>query len=155
MNTSPFKNILHPAPVILLNETYCFEKNDLAHIVSSNRTFCGEDLDEGDRGGGLFVVYGSTIVQHGIVSTSASLFDVNTGDGDINKIAVYTNLYRYIDWISEMAIKSGSAVMTVHVKEENVSGDVSSGEGKITKIHSFFLVVTGACTHLYISIFVI
>ncbi|XP_070503149.1 serine protease gd-like [Chironomus tepperi] len=87
-------------PIVLNNEE-CFYTNPVLLLLSSLRTFCagyrnGTNVCEGDSGNGLFVEQEGANYLRGIVSVSL-LFN---GKCDVNKYAVYTNVLKFRDWIT-------------------------------------------------------
>lgn len=102
-----------------LNASYCLTTDPYLSFLSSTRTFCGSGGDgvpqQGDSGGGFFVLSGSAWIQYGIISA----LRVNaSGISDINSFAVYTKVKLFTNWISETVSKSGGEVMTVNSKKK-------------------------------------
>lgn len=78
--------------------------------------FCGRGIDgnpnEGDSGGGFYVLYGTVWVQYGIIS---SLRTNASGLVDEKTIAIYTNVKMFKDWINETVNESGATVGVAEV----------------------------------------
>lgn len=79
----------------------CFLKNKDLVTLSSKRTFCagnanGEGVCVGDSGGGYFFISNGTFYLRGIVSSSMFHFG---GDCDVDTYAVYTNVFKFLDWM--------------------------------------------------------
>ena len=79
----------------------CFLESVEFSKISSKRTFCGGARNmtgpcRGDSGGGLYIRNGNIFYLKGLVS--ASLLD-NLKQCDVTNFALYTNVYKFIDWI--------------------------------------------------------
>lgn len=89
---------------IVSNED-CFLKAPLLARLSSNRTFCGGSADgggpcNGDSGNGLFVKYQGKFYFRGIIAASLINDDFHC---DTFNYAIYTDVFKYQDWIDEMS----------------------------------------------------
>lgn len=80
----------------------CFFKFEDLLKLSSNRTFCagltnGTGVCNGDSGGGLIINVGGINYLRGIVSAGL----VRDNNCDVYKNAVYTDVLKFTDWITE------------------------------------------------------
>ncbi|CRK96187.1 CLUMA_CG009616, isoform A [Clunio marinus] len=86
-----------------INASHCYTKFPELAAFSSNRAFCGGFENEGrspclgDSGGGFYFDVNDIWIIRGVIS--ASSFDSITGC-DINKFSIYTNIPRFVDWIT-------------------------------------------------------
>lgn len=86
---------------IVQNEE-CFLDHYQLTFISSNRTFCGKAVGSqgpcmGDSGGGFFVSNGHKWYLRGIISSTLT----SNGTCDVTKHSVFTNIYKFIDWIAK------------------------------------------------------
>ncbi len=103
----------------VLNDSYCYTTQPLLAVFSSTRVFCGGgeggSPNKGDSGGGLFINRDSAWIQYGIISASLS-----DGRGVVlpDSFSLYTNIFKFKNWIDETVAKSGHAVMTINEKDK-------------------------------------
>lgn len=96
-----------------VNGTYCYTTYHHLARISSNRMFCGgyEDQEKapclGDSGGGFYVNESSIWNVRGIISSA--IWNRQYGCG-INKFSLYTNVARFVEWISKVMEKTNGNV---------------------------------------------
>lgn len=82
----------------------CYTNDSDVASISSTNTFCaggsGTGPCKGDSGGGFFVSIGNVWYLKGIVS--ASLFTTES-KCDVNRFAIYTNVHKFLRWITANA----------------------------------------------------
>lgn len=71
--------------------------------ISSERTICGGNADGsgvclGDSGSGLYIIHNGKYYLRAIVSASIR---GNTYDCDVDKYAIFTDIYKFVDWLNE------------------------------------------------------
>lgn len=93
----------------------CFLETPKLAEFSSKRTFCaglqnGTGVCLGDSGGGFIIKEGRTNYLKGVVSSSLT----DSGMCDVTKLAVYTDILLYRDWIEDVIDSSDSNSVPVH-----------------------------------------
>ncbi|KAG4070568.1 hypothetical protein HA402_011955 [Bradysia odoriphaga] len=107
----------------ILKDSYCYTTHPFLAFYSTPRLFCGGhggSPGQGDSGGGLFVLSGSSWIQYGIIS--ATSLDSN-GNELSNLFSLYTNLKEFRSWIDKVVEESGSNVM-IAAKKQTIEIDL-------------------------------
>ncbi|CAO1415663.1 unnamed protein product [Diamesa serratosioi] len=92
--------------VPIVSNEVCFLAQPELSSISSVRTFCGGSRDGvrgpcfGDSGSGLFVKNGQKYYLRGLVSSSLTVGEIC----DTNSYAIYTNIFKFTDWITQNAM---------------------------------------------------
>lgn len=86
----------------IIENQECFLDHYQLTFISSNRTFCAKaDSNQGpcmgDSGGGFFVSNGHKWYLRGIISSAL----ISNGTCDVTKHSVFTDIYKFIDWIAK------------------------------------------------------
>lgn len=98
-------SIPNKVEIPVINGTHCLSRFPKLAEYASNSVFCGGYDREGkapctgDSGGGFYIRDSLAWKVQGIVSSA--IIDRDRGC-DINKYSLYTNIARYIDWISQV-----------------------------------------------------
>lgn len=99
---SPSTPKMTMAPIVSNN--VCFRHRYELSQIASGRTFCAGTADGagvclGDSGHGLFTKYNEVFYLNGIVSSSLVGFG---GSCDVTTYAIYTDVKKYAEWISDV-----------------------------------------------------
>lgn len=103
---SPATPKMAMAPIV--NNSVCFRHRSELYQIASGRTFCAGTADGagvclGDSGHGLFTQVNEVFYLNGIVSSSL----VSAGGScDVTTYAIYTNVVKYAEWISNVIARN-------------------------------------------------
>lgn len=108
--TSFHENIPKRVKAIIETNEQCFLRAKALIDLSSFRTFCaglrnGSGVCSGDSGGGLFIKIDGIYHLKGIVSSSL----IKDGNCDVTRNAVFTNVFKFKDWVNEIIRKQTSS----------------------------------------------
>ena len=89
--------------------------------LASNRTFCagrgdGTGVCDGDSGGGVSIIDGSTFYFRGIVSSGLR----NQISCDVTKFSIFTDVLKFRTWIDQIISEDGDILIPKVVQRSNV-----------------------------------
>lgn len=101
--TKVHQNIPKRVKALIETNEQCFLNTKALVDLSSFRTFCaglrnGSGVCHGDSGGGLFIKVDGRYYLKGIVSSSL----IKDGNCHVTRNAVYTNIFKFREWIEEI-----------------------------------------------------